>query len=65
MFPNSPPKNSFWLRAVKIRQLCVANSRRICRSMPTIRLLELTNFATLSPTKQFLGGLLTDELKRG
>jgi len=26
--------------------------------MPTIRLLELTNFATLSPTKQFLGGLL-------
>ena len=26
--------------------------------MPTIRLLELTNFATLSPTKEFLGGLL-------
>ena len=31
--------------------------------MPTIRLLELTNFATLSPTKQFLGGLLTAEVR--
>jgi len=25
-----PLKNSSWLRAVKIRQLCVAESRRLC-----------------------------------
>ena len=50
-------KKSFELRAAQIRQLGVAESRRI-RDMPSIRLLDLTNLVPLSPSKHFFNGLV-------
>jgi hypothetical protein len=50
-------KKSFGLRAAQIRQLGVAESRRI-RDMPSIRLLDLTNLVALSPSKHFFNRLL-------
>ena len=57
---SSPLKKSFGLRAAQIRQLGVAESRRIS-DMPSIRLLDLTNLVALSPTKHFFNGLLRKE----
>ena len=54
--PGRPLKKSFGLRAAQIRELGVAESRRI-RDMHSIRLLDLTNLITLSPSKHFLNGL--------
>jgi len=55
---NGPLKKSFGLRAAQIRQVGVAESRRIW-DMPSIRLLDLTNLVALSPSKHFVNGLLT------
>ena len=55
---SNPLKKSFGLRAAQIRRLFVAESRRISPDMPSIRLLDPTNLAALSPAKHFFNGLL-------